>query len=689
MYLSTEKGDGYKPVNGASFGDAPWHNTNTITSVNISGPIYPTYLNYWFYGCSALNTIDLTNLNTSKAVDMSYMFGSCTALTTLDLSSFNTSNVTDMSCMFGSCTALTTLDLSSFNTSNVINMFHMFYNCGNLKTIYASETFTTANVSESNGMFDGCNSLKGYVTPYVGRYRDKTYAHYFVEKDVTSDIYAWFYPVSDAITYDLVVEIGPVEETKSAYKEAEKVAITDNTLDLAATSTHHPLIRTVTFSDSVKDSGIRPKNFNQWFRGNVNLTSITNLGYLDTSAVTDMSNMFNGSLEDLDTSSVINMDSLFQNCSSLTYTSLGDIGNVKSMNYMFAGCSNLLLINWTDDDNASVTEMKGMFQGCRSIIHICDVYDVLFDNAIVTTMESMFEDCVGLGKDPDDPDVFLSDLAVFNVQNMSNMFKGCTSLTNVYFSVYEEEGKKYGLADQVIDMSGMFQGCTQLSTLDISGQSFSNVTNTANMFDGCINLKFIYATAPLTCSVTSTNMFRDCTSLVGGRGTEYSTDKLDATYARVDDSAAAGYFTSPLYYSIKPLEENTENFVMSLFSSVMDALYDYEEAFGIAGGFYDSAESVPWNNYCDQIITVEIVDKIAPASINHWFDGFTELTAIYAPENLDLSSSTVTADAVTVFDGCVKLPGYDKNNLTTKGKSYAHINGLNNQPGYFTVKSES
>ena len=66
-----------------------------------------------------------------------------------------------MSYMFKLCSSLTTLNLSSFNTSKVSDMSGMFSACNQLKTIYASESFTTNNLFRTSSMFDTTPKLIG------------------------------------------------------------------------------------------------------------------------------------------------------------------------------------------------------------------------------------------------------------------------------------------------------------------------------------------------------------------------------------------------------------------------------------------------------------------------------------------------------------------------------------------------
>ena len=88
-----------------------------------------------FQSCPKLENIDLSRINTSSVTNMRGMFHGCSSLKTLDLSNFDTSKVTTMEIMFDGCTNLTTLDISSFDTTKVTNMNNMFRNCKKLQTV--------------------------------------------------------------------------------------------------------------------------------------------------------------------------------------------------------------------------------------------------------------------------------------------------------------------------------------------------------------------------------------------------------------------------------------------------------------------------------------------------------------------------------------------------------------------------
>ena len=117
-----------------------------------------TTMQYMFYNCNNLTSLDLSNFNTSSVTNMAYMFYGCNKLTTLDVSNFDTSNVNTMTHMFYNCTNLTELDLTNFDTNNVTNMMYMFYACNQLTSLDISD-WDTGNVNTMRYMFDSCTNL--------------------------------------------------------------------------------------------------------------------------------------------------------------------------------------------------------------------------------------------------------------------------------------------------------------------------------------------------------------------------------------------------------------------------------------------------------------------------------------------------------------------------------------------------
>ena len=196
--------------------DTGWDTDDTNASVTkvVFDPSFagarPTSTCGWFYYMPNLESITgMEYLNTSEVTNMNWMFMECYKLTSLDLSHFNTSKVISMTQMFTYCIGLTSLDLSHFNTSKVTQMNKMFYNSTNLRTIYVGNGWSTAAVTYSGDMFNGCTNLVGgQGTTYNASHVDKTYAHidggpsnpgYFTEKG--PEAYACYTPSNTTLTF--------------------------------------------------------------------------------------------------------------------------------------------------------------------------------------------------------------------------------------------------------------------------------------------------------------------------------------------------------------------------------------------------------------------------------------------------------------------------------------------------------
>ena len=319
-----------------------------------------------FGDCRALTSLDLSSFNTSKVTDMSEMFQDCYALTSLNLSSgFNTSNVTDMECMFQLCMSLTSLDLSSFNTSKVKYFRRMFQHCCALKMIYVSNEFVIPDHTYSSyEMFYGCTSLPNYDSNNV----DGEMANYQT---------GYFRLFEPWVAYNA--------ETKTLSFHCDgkrKTTETTATYEIPNTSVIDPAwlaykseIETVVIDSSFVYA--RPTDCQSWFREMINLKSIQGMEYLNTSEVTNMSNMFS-------------------HCSSLTDLNLQELqtANVTDMSRMFSHCSQLAVIDVSSFETEKVTDMSSMFYACSALksIYACNTFVV----PTTCTGTNMFYGCVGL-----------------------------------------------------------------------------------------------------------------------------------------------------------------------------------------------------------------------------------------------------------------------------------------------------
>ena len=120
-----------------------------------------TDMSYMFMGLSGITSLDLSNFDTSNVTTMYGMFYYLpNSLTSIDVSSFDTSKVTMMGFTFSYCSNLNSLDVSNFNTSKVIVMGSMFLGCSKLTSLNLSNFDTSQVVEGMDSMFAGCGNLE-------------------------------------------------------------------------------------------------------------------------------------------------------------------------------------------------------------------------------------------------------------------------------------------------------------------------------------------------------------------------------------------------------------------------------------------------------------------------------------------------------------------------------------------------
>ena len=266
----------------------------------------------------------------------------------------------------------------------------------------------------------------------------------------------------------------------------------------------------------------------------------------------------------------------FGNC--INMTAIENIVNlntsqVKDMAYMFNGCEKMLSLDLSTFDTRRVTNMMFMFgksngAGGSDMALKEIIFGGKFDTKNCTDMQQMFKRCSSL------TNIDLSNFDTSKVTNMQGMFASCEKITNINLSNFD--------TSNVTNMNSMFYSCSNLTRIDLSnfntskvvnmmlmfgkydsdggsdmmlqevifGNTFDtkNVTRMDQMFKRCSNLKTIYVMKDfVTTAITnSESMFYKCISLKGGNGTTFISSKIDKEYARIDggpSSSTPGYFT--------------------------------------------------------------------------------------------------------------------------------------------------
>lgn len=132
---------------------------------------------------------------------------------------------------------------------------------------------------------------------------------------------------------------------------------------------------------------------------------------------------------------------------------------------------------------------------------------------------------------------FAADMAGFSYLNLNYLFYSCTNLASV---------TGLGNLSGVRSMRFTFASCA-VTTMDFRGFDPSTLTDLYYTFSSCSSLTTIYADSTWTLpssGVTGSQCFYSCsTSLVGGNGTVWASNKTAYTYFRIDTASTPGYIT--------------------------------------------------------------------------------------------------------------------------------------------------
>ena len=474
----------------------------TISGLEYLNTANVEFMDYMFYGCSALKSLDLTNFNTAKVTNMGNMFNGCSALTSLDLTNFNTANVTNMGNMFEGCSALKSLDLTNFNTANVTNMSNMFKGCSALTSLGLTN-FNTAKVTEMGNMFNGCSALKSL--------------------DLTN------------FNTAKVTEMGNMFNGCSAL----------TSLDLTNFNTAK-----VEFMDYM-------------FHGCSALTSL-DLTNFNTAKVTYMNNMFEGcsalttiyASDKFDTDNVWNGLDMFTGCKSLKDYSDSKTDHTNA----YCGTDGYFtpVFDYAEFDNATgtLTFRRGLSkpEGAYDLneennepgwlTQKENIYKVVFDASFAcarpTSCYRWFYGCTNLTEIKG-----IENLNTEKVTNMGFMFYDCYALTSLDVSKFDTQN--------VEDMSNMFASCEKLKSLNVSNFNTQNVKNMSLMFYNCIGLTSLDLSKFNTQNVENMrNMFRRCKGLNSLDLSKFDTQNVtDMSYMFWNSSALTTIYVSDKFVTTK------------------------------------------------------------------------------------------------------------------------------------------
>lgn len=407
----------------------------------------------------------------------------------------------------------------------------------------------------------------------------------------------------------------------------------------------------------------------------------------NTSQVTTMRTMFQGcitlqslDLSKWDVSNVTDMSHMFYSNSSLgdmNLTSIGDVGNwdtsnVTTMKNMFMSCANLKELNVSNWDMSNVTSLHNMFANCESLISLdvsgwdtgkCQTFEYMFGADESHNMKLKYVDVsnwdtssctnmIGMFQTADIESLDLSKWDVSKVTSMSHMFADCCNMISYNFSGWNTEN--------LTSMNAMFNNNDILTHIDVSHFNTSKVTEFAQLFEYCYKLKTIIGIDKWNTSSATTfyEMFSHNHELRSLDLNNFNTSNVTSITRMFADCSSL--------VEIKGLNNwNTQNI-----------LY-------MTNTFQN----------CSSLVELDLSSWSLPnlETFTYVFDGCSSLETIYVSDNWDLSYLDVywpeyEQDLENNFTGCASLVGgsgtvYSSDHVDY---DYARIDGGTSKPGYLT-----
>lgn len=479
-----------------------------------------------FEGCTKLKSADLRGFNTSAVTGMGSMFNGCTNLESVNLSSFDTHSVTSMTSMFQGCSKVTELDLSSFNLQSVTSMSNMFKSCSALKHITFSQNPNTAALQYLNGAFSYCSALT--ELDLSGFNTSNLEALYEMCRSCTALKYINLsgFECPNVGSFEAMFAYCSNLEILDLRDLAPTVSVTNVALMFVSCDNLRKIFVNTDFVTKVEGATNDVNMFNgcAMLAGEISTTFATagvtdgsyakidggpsNPGYF--SGVTNYARVGDAyySNKDDTVSAILNSTGDFDVV--LYRVSVADIGaptTSGTIAYAISNSSDASIRLIVDRNSGLVVNNSNTisFSGCEKLV---------------------YADLRGL------------DLSV--KASLSALFYGCTNLKSVNLA---------GNTPSLNNVSYLFPNCTALEEVDISGWNFNvsapNNLNCSGMFSGCTSLKVIYASYDFPSTVTAaTDLFKNCTALKGGAGTEFDPSSNSLSHARIDGGPNnPGYFT--------------------------------------------------------------------------------------------------------------------------------------------------
>ena len=449
-----------------------------------------------FLNCSKMITLDVSRWNMNAATDLSSMFNGCKEYANPQVEDWDLICVKGFSSMFRDCYAITELDLSRWNTSSATKFSNMFDGCQNLRTLNVGN-WDTGNATRIEFMFRSCYSLTSLdVKDWdVSNVTHMSGVFSSTRQLRTIDISGWYLP--------LVTSSGSL----FAYCDKLKTIYATNLFNSFG------VVSTNMFTNCIALTGGNGTAFSsdqvtaEYARIDTNETP----GYFTAPVVTPNTDAYPeisyaafmenfNALSNADRASVTS----FKRNTSKSLAEVQAISGVRRIDnganservYMWAEGTDVYW--WCSSQNVYLPKNCGeLFKGCTSLT---EVDTSGWDMSRVVNLANIFNGCSALTS------LQIENWDVSSVKNMHNVFNNCTSLTALNLNNWDVRN--------VVYFDSMFQGCTSLATLSVGDWDTSSARSFSQMFENCSSLSSLDVSRWNTSKVSQADrMFRACSVL--------------------------------------------------------------------------------------------------------------------------------------------------------------------------------
>ena len=312
---------------------------------------------------------------------------------------------------------------------------------------------------------------------------------------------------------------------------------------------------------------------------------------------------------------------------------------IKSCNFMFYDFSNIIEADLSKFDASQVTEMSNMFKGCTSLTSI---NFNISNTSSVTDLSYMFYGCTSL------KELDLSYFDSSSITNIEQTFFECKSLLSLNLGNFN--------SSSVSNFYQTFFGLHSIKSLDLSHFDTSSATSMFQMFLNCYELEYLDISNFDTSNVNNMHeMFLSCRALTSLNLSNFDTSKVTIMNRIFYDCSSLEYLDLSTKFNTSKIVNMDEMFSLCYSLKSLDLSSFDTSSVTYMGKMFRECQSLKY-------LDISNFNTSKVESMNEMFFNCSSLTSLELG-NLDLSFVT---DMNKIFYNCHSLLSLNLYNFNPK-----------------------